>query len=31
MHLFVIGKDKIINMSFENQKELTRETINPEL
>lgn len=31
MHLFVTSKDKMINMTSENQKEFTTEMSNPEL
>lgn len=30
-HLFITGKDKMINMTFENKKDLTKETTNTEL
>lgn len=30
-HLFITGKDKMINMTFENEKDLTKEITNTEL
>lgn len=31
MHLFVTSKDKMINITSENQREFTREMSNPKL